>query len=430
MGNTIMTFNMPNYSGMLFNRGNTKTPFSTMIGGSRKSTDSTEFVVGQEYTTGDGEIPKISEEQSLTAPEPTSVTREQKTNVTQIFHESVSISYGKQSNMGKLSGINISGQTANPVNELDFQIAVKMEEIGRKIERTFIAGKFNKANADNQANQTRGMLEAVDEKNIVDLYGKPLRIWDVAEAMKLIYESNAPTAGLVLWLDPVSLFQLNADAEQNGLTIVPASREINGIKLSTILTPLGEITLGLGQFLTPGETLIFNPDVISVVEQFVPKKGNFFLEELAKKGAGESHQIFGQIGLDHGPGWYHGKIKGISTNFEKPLPGKRIYTVDPIETVVSEVTLEKAEIVESPKKSQATSLKVTYFGKPTTPASLAHAWEISNNPMSGFEAIGSATNATYTPQAGDVGKYIRCKVTATGTATGTVYSNAKKVLDA
>ena len=43
-----MSGNTPNYSGMLFNKGNTKTPFSTMIGGRRKYSTSTEFVTGQE----------------------------------------------------------------------------------------------------------------------------------------------------------------------------------------------------------------------------------------------------------------------------------------------------------------------------------------------------------------------------------------------
>ena len=48
------------------------------------------------------------------------------------------------------------------------------------------------------------------------------------------------------------------------------------------------------------------------------------MEELAKTGAGKTYQIFGQIGLDHGPEWYHGKWTGIATTFTKPA-GKSIY---------------------------------------------------------------------------------------------------------
>lgn len=123
---------------MLFNKGNTRTPLSSIIGGRAKTTNHVEFVTGQEFTSGGGAQPAISESASLTAPDATVVTRAQKTNVTQIFQESVGISYGKMSNMGTLSGINVAGQQANPMNELDFQVAAKMMKVNADIEYTFI----------------------------------------------------------------------------------------------------------------------------------------------------------------------------------------------------------------------------------------------------------------------------------------------------
>ena len=135
------SFGVLNYSGMLFNRGNTRTPLSSAIGSRAKTTNHVEFVIGQEYTGGgNGSQPAISEGASLTAPEASVATRTQSTNVTQIFMESVGISYAKQSNMGTISGINIANQSANPVNELDFQVAVKMQKVARDIEYTFING--------------------------------------------------------------------------------------------------------------------------------------------------------------------------------------------------------------------------------------------------------------------------------------------------
>lgn len=311
------SFETPNYSGLLFNKGNTRTPFSSMIGGKTKYTDHVEFPVGQEYTTDGGTQPAISEAASLTAPEASVKKRKQTTNVTQIFHEAVGVSYAKQSNMGTLSGLNVAGQKANPADELAFQTDAKMKKIARDIEYTFLNGTYAKADSDTKANKTRGILSAITS-NVVDIAGKPLTVWMLADALKVIHESNAPTSGLVVWLDPISLFQLNADAETNGNTIVPASREVNGISLSKVLTPLGEVNLYLGEFLPAGTAGIFNFDVISPVEQMTPGKGNFFLEELGKAGAGSKYQIFGQIGLDHGPEWYHGKITGISTEFKAP----------------------------------------------------------------------------------------------------------------
>ena len=319
------SFGVLNYSGMLFNKGNTRTPLSSIIGSRAKTTNHVEFVTGQEYDTGNtGSQPAISETASLTAPDASVVTRDQKTNVTQIFMESVGISYAKQSNMGTLSGVNIANQQANPVNELDFQVAAKIQKVQRDIEFTFIQGTFNKAANDGQVNKTRGLVEAITT-NTKAMGNKPLGLWDIADMVKKIYGSNAPTDGLVLWCDAITLFQINADAVQNGLTVVPAAREVNGIALSSVVTPIGVVYLYLGEFLPEGTALLLNLDVLAPVYQPVPGKGNFFLEPLAKVGAGEKYQLFGQIGLDHGPEWFHGKFTGISKNFDKPTYSRSVY---------------------------------------------------------------------------------------------------------
>lgn len=329
MADTLATsFGVLNYSGMLFNKGNTRTPLSAIIGGRAKTTNHVEFVTGQEYTAGgDGSQPEISENASLTAPDASVVTREQKTNVTQIFQESVGISYAKQSNMGTLAGVNIANQQANPVNELDFQVAAKIQKINRDIEYTFINGVFNKATSDATVNKTRGLIPAITT-NVTAMGNKPLGLWDIADMVKKIYGANAPTEGLCLWCDAITLFQINADAVQNGLTVVPAAREVNGIALSSVITPIGVVYLYLGECLPAGTALLLNLDVIAPVYQPVPGKGNFFLEPLAKVGAGEKYQLFGQIGLDHGPEWYHGKFTGISENFEKPTYSRSVYVAN------------------------------------------------------------------------------------------------------
>lgn len=328
MADTFATsFGVLNYSGMLFNKGNTRTPLSSIIGGRAKTTNHVEFVTGQEFTSGGGAQPAISETASLTAPDATVVTREQKTNVTQIFQESVGISYAKQSNMGTLSGINIANQQANPMNELDFQVAAKMMKINADIEYTFINGVYNKATDDSKINKTRGLVPAITT-NTKAMASKPLGLWDIADMVKKIYGQNAPTTGLCLWCDATTMFQINADAVQNGLSVVPASREINGIALSSVVTPIGVVYLYLGEYLPSGTALLLNLDVLAPVFQPVPGKGNFFLEELAKTGAGQKYQLFGQIGLDHGPEWYHGKFTGISASFTAPTYSRSVFVAN------------------------------------------------------------------------------------------------------
>ena len=328
MADTFATsFGVLNYSGMLFNKGNVRTPLSSIIGGRAKTTNHVEFVTGQEFTSGGGTQPAISETASLTAPDATVVTRSQNTNVTQIFQESVGISYGKMSNMGTLSGLNVANQQANPINELDFQVAAKMMKINADIEYTFINGVYNKATTDATVNKTRGLVTAITT-NKTAMASKPLGLWNIADMVKKIYGQNAPTNGLCLWCDATTMFQVNADAVQNGLSVVPASREINGIALSSVVTPIGVVYLYLGEYLPAGTALLLNLDVIAPVFQPVPGKGNFFLEQLAKTGAGEKYQLFGQIGLDHGPEWYHGKFTGISTEFTAPTYSRSVFVAN------------------------------------------------------------------------------------------------------
>ncbi len=323
---TVMSFGCLNYSGMLYNKSNTKTPFLNMISGNVKYTNSVEFVTGQFYSSEEGEIPEISEEASLTAPKGSFVTRNQLSNVTQIFMDAVAISYAKQSNMATLSGVNIAGQVANPQNELDFQVARKMEKLKRSIEKTFIQGTYVKASDDKTANKTRGMNEAITT-NVVEASDKPLDFWLVNEVVTKINDAGGDISDLVILMNSVNLLQLHGNAVEMGVPVGKEYTTAYGVQVRDLILPVGTtIKIALGEFIPEGTALIINPSVVGPVEQPVPGKGNFFLEELAKTGAGTKYQLFGQIGLDHGPEWFHGKITGLSTEFTKPV-GQKVVTV-------------------------------------------------------------------------------------------------------
>jgi hypothetical protein len=323
---TVQSFLVPNYSGLLYNKANTNTPFLNSISGRVKYTNSVEFVCGQFYTSEEGEIPEISETASLIAPTATYVTRSQMTNVTQIFHETVSISYAKQSNMATLSGVNIAGQVQNPTNELDFQTASKMNKVKRSIEKTFIQGVFNKATKDTEVNKTRGILEAITT-NVVAAAGAVLDLWLVNDVVTKIKNAGGDITNLQMLLNSANLLQLHGNAIEMGMKVGEPYMNAYGIMVRDLLLPVGCVLhFGLGEFLPEGTALIYNPSVCGPVEQPVPGKGNFFREPLAKTGAGETHQIFGQIGLDHGPEWFHGKITGLSNTFTKPV-GIKVKTV-------------------------------------------------------------------------------------------------------
>lgn len=191
-----MSFGVPNYSGLLYTKSNIETPFLNAIG-ALLYTNSVEFATSQDYALEAPSQPAISEADSVKGVDATFITRSQKTNVTQIFQEAVCVSYAKQSNMGTLSGINIAGQTPNPIDELQFQKAAKMRKIANSIEYTFINGVYNKATADNEVNKTRGILAAIETNAITKTskVGASIMRSSINNLLKKMYDSGVSPDG-------------------------------------------------------------------------------------------------------------------------------------------------------------------------------------------------------------------------------------------
>lgn len=319
---TIMSFAVPGYSGMLYEKGNNRTPLITSIINNMRYTNSVKFVLGQDYTEEDGAIPNISEQGSLTAPDPTYITTSQKYNVTQIYHETIAISDAKKSNMGTLSGVNIEGQYANPQAELDFQIARKMSKIRKSMEKAFINGTFNEATADNEVNKTRGLVSAITS-NVKSMGGQALDLWAIEDLMHTISITGGDITNLTLFCDYTTRMQLVGNAIEMGVPVGQPYVTAYGIRVEDVILESGVVSIMTGYELPSGTALLLNMPALHPVAQPVPGKGNFYLEELAKTGAGEKYQIFGQMGLDYGMEFLHGKFTGLATTFTKPA-GKKV----------------------------------------------------------------------------------------------------------
>lgn len=317
------SFNPNLFAGQIFAAGRSDTPLLSIIGGRRRMTNSKRFIIGQHYNIGAPSIPSISEEASKTAPEAKVHGREQEYNVTMIFQKAVGETYVSMADQGSLSGVNLAGQHGTPVSELDWETARVAEELANDLEYTLLHAKYHEGTSVTDPYQTRGLIEAIKETTL-DVGGDPLNRWHIAKVLKMIKDAGGNPHNTFLYAGDTARWQLTSAAEKNGLTIVDNSRNINGINITQIVTPEGTINIVAGRHMETeesGTALILNPAMLQVVEQHVPGKGCWFYEALAKTGASESGQIFGMAGLDYGSHLFHGKITGISPEFDDGTAG-------------------------------------------------------------------------------------------------------------
>ena len=308
---TGTVWNLPNYAGQLYTSTPNETPFLNLIASKAVKTDNFQFPAGAEYTNETASQPAITETASLTAPTAVSYVRTQNTNVTQIFQEKISVSYARLSNYGRLSGVTGSLASAELPGELEFQTARALEKIARDVEYTFINGAYQLSSAANVANKTRGMINAC--ATAVDADSAPLTRAMLNGALASAYAAGATFTDTVL-LCGAGVKQAITDAysSQWGFAAIP-TRNVGGMNIMQIETDFGILSVLLDRFVPSGTLIGADISCIRPVEQDVPGKGNFFRESLSKTGASEEFQIFGQLGLDHGPLWKHFKITGIGS---------------------------------------------------------------------------------------------------------------------
>lgn len=304
------TWNLPNYAGELFTADPINTPIFSAIGGltGGLQTDNFEFPTDSQYNLPAATQPGISESASLTAPEANNIVRGQNKNVTQIFHEKVSVSYVKESNGGRLSGINTAGAKNNTPSEKDFQIACALQKIARDIEYTIINGKYQLAASADVANKTRGLLELCANATTLAGGDAALTKTMMNTILREMFNNGAIFSNMVIWVNSYQK-QIITDL----YSYAPQDRNIGGTNIKQIETDFGNIGISLNRFMPQDAVLFSEMSVLAPVFQPVPKKGNFFYEELAKSGASEDGQIFGQFGLDHGPAFMHGSLTGLAT---------------------------------------------------------------------------------------------------------------------
>lgn len=90
------------------------------------------------------------------------------------------------------------------------------------------------------------------------------------------------------------------------------TRNVGGVSLRTIQTDFGDANVIMSRFIPSGAMLFVSLEECAPRFLEIPGKGYFFVEPLAKVGAAERDQLYGEIGLEYGNERQHAKLVGVS----------------------------------------------------------------------------------------------------------------------
>ena len=312
---TTTTVNCVNYTGELFLIGANQTPFLNMIGGltGGKMYQSFEFPVAQPWALQAADQRVVSEQAAAAGvPAVTTYTRTQALNTAQIMQYAINVTYKKQASTQVIDASNYFGDAAKlgaqPVqNELDFQINANLRQAAVDVEWSFLRGTYSQDQGIGDSPTTRGMINAATTNNINGAAGQLDR--DLIDQLMRTMVSNG-----AIFVNPVMF--VNAYQKQrisNIYGFAPMDRNVGGVNIQVIETDFTTLGVVFAPYMPNDEVLVAEISVCSPVFVPVPGKGLMFYEPLAKVGASERGQLYGQIGLDHGPQQYHGRIRDLAT---------------------------------------------------------------------------------------------------------------------
>lgn len=320
------TFNLPNYTGPLFEVAKKTAKFLAAIGGLNagafRSVSDVAFGIST-YDLGASDANDTNIE-GQNAPAATTVARGGLQNIVEIFHRTVDVSYTKQAADAAIAlyAAAQSSPTAaypasgtNPVNsELDWQIKVQLEKLARMVNYAFLNGSYSFPSTAATPRRTRGLLSAIVTNAIVADSGggnpDDLSQTYVENLVKTIFDNGGleDEQGAVILCNSAQKIRLDRIYQKS-----PMSITVGGVELEKIYTPLGAFAVLMDRAMPQDQLVIASMNVIKPAALFIPGKGVLFEEPLAKVGASDRTQIYGELGLDHGPEQFHGKITNLKT---------------------------------------------------------------------------------------------------------------------
>lgn len=93
--------------------------------------------------------------------------------------------------------------------------------------------------------------------------------------------------------------------------LLQGTRNVGGVALNTIVTDFGVLNIAIDRALPADAIAVVSLEQVHPVFLNIPGKGVLLEEELAKTGASDKTQIYGEIGLEYGNEAAHGVKRGL-----------------------------------------------------------------------------------------------------------------------
>ncbi|MDE5641570.1 MAG: DUF5309 domain-containing protein, partial [Bifidobacterium castoris] len=150
--------------------------------------------------------------------------------------------------------------------------------------------------------KTRGLFEAIPTNTHTTTHpAKTLTEDDVLDLMQLAWDNGgireSETRTIVVNSDLkralTRIFIKDAGYKEE-------TRNVGGVNLQTIETDFGRCNIMLDAMMPKDKLLVLSLEQLAPRFLEIPGKGHFFVEPLAKTGAADKVQIYGEIGLEYG----------------------------------------------------------------------------------------------------------------------------------
>ncbi|MGH2375107.1 MAG: SU10 major capsid protein [bacterium] len=316
------TFNAPNFVGELFALTPTDTPFLSAIGGLTGGKRANGIV--HTWSVYDLRPPDPNRQRTEGADAPAAETRVrgQDRNVLEIHQETVGVTYTRQAAQNMFASTGSAhpnaaalGGTNAVDNEMDWQTRIALVQIARDVEASFVTGTFQEPSTNSTARKTRGIIAATVTNVITNATPAALTEKMVLDLLQKVWENGG------IQVSETAAVMCNAwqrrkltDEFVTKKNYREETRNVGGVSVTVIETDFGRLSVMLNRHMPTDTVQVVSLDQCAPVLLETPGKGFLFSEPLAKTGATDRAQIYGEIGLEYGPEIAHGKITGLTTS--------------------------------------------------------------------------------------------------------------------